>query len=84
MNGYGQVYRTACPEGFPKGNERFPYAMAFRGVIMDEDERFKEVWEGLPSGTPDEAFDDMEKAAKKLGCTDLRRWSGTLPEETLV
>lgn len=81
MNGYGQVYQTACPEGWPHGNERFPYGMAWRGVIMDEDNRLKEVWGGLAVGHPDAAFEAMQKAAAKLGCTDLRRWSGDLPEE---
>lgn len=79
MNGYGQVYRTACPV-FPKTDEEFPYGMAWRGIIMDADKEMKEVWHGLAAGTPDAAFEAMKKMGARLGCTDLRRWSGTLPE----
>lgn len=80
MRGYGQIYRTSTPSGYPKGDKAFPYAMAWRGTIYDADLHNKPVWEGLACGHPDEAFDQMKKIGEKFECADLRRWSGVLPE----
>lgn len=85
VNGYGQVYRTMCPHGYPRGDAIYPYAMAFRGTIYLTDDYGKNnpVWEGMPCGTPSEAFVQMERAAKHFGVEDLRLWSGKLPDEPL-
>jgi len=55
--------------------------MAWRGILMD-DER-KEVWLGQRMGTPGEAFDAMKVRAPEHGITDLRPWSGTVPDKPL-
>ena len=80
MNSYGQVYRTMCDD-FYSGSEEFPYGMGFRGILMDD--THKEVWIGKVVGTPDAAFIDMQKHAPRHLITDLRPWSGLLPERMI-
>ena len=86
MNGYGQIYRTWC-EDWGRGSVEYPYGMAFRGYLYQVDEatgKHVPVWKGFPVGTPDEAFEHMERMSKEFGLDDLRPWSGTLPEEPKV
>ena len=72
---YGQVYRTA-------GMSALPEDARWRGVIWYDDHGiYKPLASLLPEDTPDKAFDEMVKAGKEHGVTDLRRWSGTWPLE---
>jgi hypothetical protein len=83
MDGYGQIYWTFCPDG-TKGSPVYPYGMAFRGYLYKREPdtgKHTAVWTGFEAGTPDEAFEHMEKMAEEFGIEDLRRWSGKLPDE---
>lgn len=74
---YGQVYRCVPWALSPTYG---PYA--WRGAIWTYNRKGagRCAWEGKAETTPDEAYDAMCEAAQSLGVTDLRRWSGTLPE----
>lgn len=74
---YGQVYRTSCPSLVR--DENWPHGMAFIGIINLPGGR--ELWrDGFRHPTPDKALERLREQAEKEGVTDVRPWSGTLPE----
>ena len=79
MMNYGQVYQTDSGTIPADGSEEFPYGMAFRGIVYDDEG--KEGWYGRRHPTPVDALVDMKANAGAV--TDLRPWSGALPAKPL-